>query len=264
MSTFAGMKATFPTSSKAFIVSAAGPAPVFLALFLILWSPSLALAAPREFKSTDGKSITAQVAAVEGGNVVLSMNGREFTVPISRFSQADQDFIAEWKKKDLEDHVPKMKVEVNTGKSDRSDKADSFDNRVGSFQFSVKLLNEEIHFDLQGAKAELVVIGEDAETRGRYGIMQKSAFEVSAAPGKTFEWQGKRLHYRFDDRPPAYWGSSYAGYVLRIKNANGKVIYENAVPQVLEKQVDAILKMEEGAAFDRDGESRGRLSIYEN
>lgn len=233
-------------------------------LILFLLSPLVMLAAPREFKSTDGKTITAEVAAVEGDNVVLSMNGREFTVPISRFSQADQDFIAEWKKKDLEDHVPKMKVEVNTGKSDRSDKADSFDNRVGSFQFAVKLLNEEIHFDLQGAKAELVVIGEDAETRGRYGIMQKSAFEVSAAPGKTFEWQGKRLHYRFDDRPPAYWGSSYAGYVLRIKNANGKVIYENAVPQVLEKQVEAILKMEEGAAFDRDGESRGRLSIFDN
>jgi hypothetical protein len=242
------MNATFPTPSKAFIVSAAGPGPAFLTLLLIVLSKSFALAAPREFKSTDGKS----------------MNGREFNVPIARFSQSDQEFVAEWKKKDLENHVPKMRVEVNTGKSDRSDKADSFDDRVGSFQFSVKLLNEEIHFDLQGAKAELAVIGEDAETRGRYGIMQKSAFEVSAAPGKTFEWQGKRLHYRFDDRPPAYWGSSYAGYVLRIKNANGKVIYENAVPQGLEKQVDAILKMEEGAAFDRNGESRGRLTILEN
>ena len=94
--------------------------------------------------------------------------------------------------------------------------------------------------------------------------MKKSAFDVSAAPGKTFEWQGKKLNYRFDDRPPSYWGSSYAGYVLRIKNANGKVIYENAIPQSLEKHVDAILKMEEGNAFDRNGESRGRLSVYEN
>lgn len=258
------MIAALPARSK---VSAVSPLRRCLAFFtpmLILSFPCFASAAPREFKSTDGKTITAEVAGVQGDDVVLSMNGREFTVPVARFSQADQDFIAEWKKKDLENHVPKMRVDVSTGKSDRSDKADSFDNRIGSFQFSVKLLNEEIHFDLQGAKAELVVVGEDAETRGRYGIMQKSAFEVSVAPGKTFEWQGKRLHYRFDDRPPAYWGSSYAGYVLRIKNANGKVIYENAVPQTLEKQVDAIMKMEEGAAFDRNGESRGRLSVYEN
>jgi hypothetical protein len=258
------MIATFQTRSKMPIASPVRLCPSFLRPMLILSFPFFALAAPREFKSIDGKAITAEVAAVQGENVVLSMNGREFTVPVARFSQADQDFIAEWKKKDLENHVPKMRVDVGTGKSDRSDKADSFDDRLGSFQFSVKLLNEEIHFDLQGAKAELAVIGEDAETRGRYGIMQKSAFEVSAAPGKTFDWQGKRLHYRFDDRPPAYWGSSYAGYVLRIKNANGKVIYENAVPQTMEKQVDAILKMEEGAAFDRNGESRGRITIYEN
>lgn len=63
--------------------------------------------------------------------------------------------------------------------------------------------------------------------------MQKTAFEVSAAPGKTFGWQGKKLHYRFDDRPPAYWGSSYAGYVMQIKNANGIVIYKNAIPPSL-------------------------------
>jgi len=253
---------TFSNPLKAFIGFPARAALPTLALSLILLSASPSLAAPREFKSTDGKTITAEVAAVHGDQVVLSMNGREFTVPVVRLSQSDQEFIAEWKKKDLENHVPKMRVEVNSGKSDRSDKSDSFDDRTGSFQFSVKLLNEEVNFDLQGAKAELVAIGEDAETRGRYGIMQKNAFEVSVAPGKTFEWQGKRLHYRFDDRPPAFWGASYAGYVLRIKNANGTVIHENAVPQILEKQVDAILKMEEEAAFDRNGESRGRITIY--
>jgi hypothetical protein len=226
--------------------------------------PLPALTAPREFKSNDGKTITAEVVKVDGENVVLAMDGREFTVPISRFSQPDQDFVAEWKKKEAENHIPKMRIEVYSGKSDRSDKADDFDDRRGSFQFSVKLLNEEIHYDLQGAKAELAVIGEDAETRGRYGVMQKSAFDVAAAPGKTYEWQGKALHYRFDDRPPAYWGSSYAGYVIRIKNANGLVIYENAIPQSFENHIEAILKMEVGAGFDRNAEARGQITILEN
>lgn len=70
-------------------------------------------------------------------------------------------------KKELENHIPKMHIDVYSGKSDRSDKPDSFDDRISSFQFSVKLLNEEIHFDLQGAKADLAVIGGDAQTRGR-------------------------------------------------------------------------------------------------
>lgn len=219
--------------------------------------------APREFKSTDGKTITAEIAAVQAGTVVLSMNGREFTVPLDRLSREDQDFIAEWKKKDLENHVPKLRVDIATGKSDRRDKADDFDDRTGSFQFSVKITNEEIHFDLQGGKAELAMIGEDAETRGKFGIMQKANFAVAAQPGKAFEWQGERLSYRFDDRPPAYWGSSYAGYVIRIKNATGKVIYQNAIPQTFEKHIDAILKMETRAGFDRNGQSRGSISIMQ-
>jgi hypothetical protein len=68
--------------------------------------PFVASAAPREFKSSEGNSITAELVAVQGANIVLSMNGREFTVPTARFSQPDQDFIAEWKKKDLENHIP--------------------------------------------------------------------------------------------------------------------------------------------------------------
>ncbi len=258
------MTATSPAYLNGLAVSPGRSGLILYLLIIIHLLPLLALAAPREFTSNDGKAITAEIVDVRGDNVVLSMNGGEFTVPISRFSQPDQDFVAEWKKKEAENHIPKMRIDVYSGKSDRSDKSDSFDDRTGSFQFSVKLLNEEIHFDLQGAKAELAVIGEDAETRGRYGIMQKTTFEVSAAPGKTFEWQGKKLHYRFDDRPPTYWGSSYAGYVMQIKNANGIVIYQNAIPQSLENHIEAILKMEERTAFDRYAEPRGQITIMEN
>jgi hypothetical protein len=219
--------------------------------------------APREFKSTDGKTITAEIASVQADVVILSMNGREFTVPLDRLSREDQDFIAEWKQKDLEDHVPKILVDIATGKSDRRDKADDFDDRTGSFQFNIKVTNEEIHFAIQGAKAELVVIGEDAETRGKYGIMQKAAFDVAVLPGKIQEWQGKKLNYRFDDSSPSFWGSSYAGYICRITDAKGKVIYENSIPQIFEKNIAAILKMEENAAFDRNGEAMGSISIRE-
>ncbi len=217
----------------------------------------------REFHSTDGKSITAEVVQVRGADVVLSMSGREFTVPVSRLSQADQQYLEEWKKDDLENHVPKMRVEITSGKSDRRDKSDGFDDRTGSFQLGVKITNEEIHFNLQGAKAEIVAIGEDAEDRNKYGIMQKSAFEVSVEPGKTFVWTGDEVSYRFDDSPPAYWGSSYAGYILRIKNANGKVIYQNAVPQIFEKQIDKILGLPALGAFDKSGESRGSIRVMQ-
>lgn len=218
----------------------------------------------REFKSTDGKVINADIVTVRGTDVVLSMSGKTFTVPINRFSTADQEFIAQWKAQSAEEHVPKLRVEVNSGKSDRSDRADCFDDRKGSFEFTLKIKNEELEFDLKGAKAYLTVIGEDAENKGRFGVMQKSSFEVSVTPGGTFEWRGDKVNYKYDDSPPAYWGVSYAGYVLQIKNAKGKVIFENAIPQVFEKKVDDVLKFNVSDAFDRDAKARGNVYIYNN
>lgn len=218
----------------------------------------------REFKSTDGKVINADIVNVRGTDVVLSMAGKSFTVPISRFSAADQEYIAQWKAQAAENHVPRLRVEVNSGKSDRSDKADCFDDRKGSFEFTIKVKNEEIDFDLKGAKAYLSVIGEDAENKGRFGVMQKSSFEVSVTPGGTFEWRGDKVSYKFDDSPPSYWGVSYAGYVLQIKNAKGKVIFENAIPQAFEKKVEDVLKFGVSDAFDRDAKARGKVYIYDN
>jgi hypothetical protein len=218
----------------------------------------------REFKSSDGKTLEADIVSVRGTDVVLKMEIKQYTLPVDRFSTEDQAFIAEWAKKELENHVPKMRVDVSSGKSDKSDRKDDFDDRTGSFQFTVKILNEEIHYEIKGAKAELTVIGEDAESRGKYGVMQKSTFDVNIEPGKTFEWTGTKLSYKFDDKPPAYWGSSYAGYLLRIKKTNGQVIYLNVIPKGLESSADEIMKMQVEAGFDRNGQSRGSIRIYEN
>jgi hypothetical protein len=239
------------------------PVRYFLLGLFVCFAPMMEIHS-REFKSIDGKVINADIVTVRGADVVLKIAGKEYTVPINRLSAEDQEFIAEWKTKALEEHIPKLRIEVNSGKSDRSDKADFFDDRKGSVEFSVKILNEEIDFDLKGARASLVVIGEDAENRGRFGVMQKSSFEVAVEPGKTFEWKGDKLNYKFDDSPPAYWGTSYAGYVFQIRNAKGKVIFQNALPKGFEKHVDAILKMELKAAFDRDAKARGSIYIYDN
>lgn len=98
--------ATFPVYLRGSAVSPKRFGLMLASLVLIHLFPFVASAAPREFKSSEGNSITAELVAVQGANIVLSMNGREFTVPTARFSQPDQDFIAEWKKKDLENHIP--------------------------------------------------------------------------------------------------------------------------------------------------------------
>ncbi len=215
----------------------------------------------REFTSTDGKKINAEIVTATEDEVVLKMGAREFRIPIARLSEPDRKHISEWRTTALKNKIPKLKVEIYSGKSDRRDKNDSYDDRTGSFQFKVKITNEEIHYQLSDATAKLVVIGEDCDNSKVYGVMQTNSFKVSAEPGKTFEWQGKPFHFEYDDDPPTH-GVKYYGYVLQLKNSSGKVIYENAIPKKFEDSINKILPLKYSAGFDKDIRSRDGFYIY--
>jgi len=247
------------------------PVPVVISCLLFAFAlPSGAV----ELTSTDGKSIDAEIQKVRNGQVVLKMGRKQFTLPVERFSAESRKLFDQWVEEEKKNRIPRLNVEINTGKSDRNDKSDSFDDRKGSFQFSVKITNEELEYDLTNASARLVVIGEDSEDRRRYGVMQKANFKVNAKEGDTFEWTGDALHYTFewtgdalhytfDNRPPAYWGTSYYGYVFQLKNESGKVIYEKTIPVKFEDHIEKILGFSNKQGFDAKANARGSITIYD-
>lgn len=205
----------------------------------------------------------AKLIAVRGDQVVIRRGVKTFTVPATSFSVEDQQYFTEWKKKQLKELVPDLEVNINTGKSDRSDRGDSFDDRIGSFQFSISILNDERDFDLKGAKGILHVLGENCEDRDLYCVMQTNKFKIDVAETETFEWKGDPRRFRFDNRSPALWGNEYYGYIFRIVNAAGKVIYEKVTPKKFEDGVEEILKLRSDTAFDDEYRDRGRASIYD-
>lgn len=50
----------------------------------------------RTFTDDKGRKIEAELLSVDGSEVTLNKGGRKFTLPVTRFSQADQKFIREW------------------------------------------------------------------------------------------------------------------------------------------------------------------------
>ncbi len=68
-------------------------APFFFPLLFIISLNVSTLAAERQWTNQKGQEITASFVSVEQSNVVLEMNGKKFSVPISSLSAADQDFI---------------------------------------------------------------------------------------------------------------------------------------------------------------------------
>lgn len=218
----------------------------------------------REFTSTDGKKIQAQVVSIQGNQVVLAMGSKQYTLEMARFSEADQQYFTQWKENEAKNRIPDLEVDVSSGKSNRSDKNDDFDDRVGAFQFSISIMNDERGFDLEGAKAELFVIGENCAERNKYSVMQTNRFDLSIAEGDTFRWEGNELSYRFDDSEPSRWGHDYYGYVFRIKNSSGKVIYTKTLPKKFEGDEEKIFAFAVNTGFDSDMRSLGRVGTYNN
>ena len=78
--------------------------------------------AAAELISTDGKSIQAEILAVRGNDVVIKRGTKQFTVPRNRFNDATRQVFDAWLKNELENKIPKLAVEINSGKTDRLDK----------------------------------------------------------------------------------------------------------------------------------------------
>ena len=48
----------------------------------------------RTWTNTDGRTLQAQYIESSAGKVTIKMGSREYTLPLDRFSQADQDYVA--------------------------------------------------------------------------------------------------------------------------------------------------------------------------
>ena len=63
---------------------------------VVLIATSLEPSWARTFTNTAGRKIEAEIVEVNGDNVVLKMNGKNYPVPISSLSAPDQEYIKKW------------------------------------------------------------------------------------------------------------------------------------------------------------------------
>ncbi len=56
----------------------------------------------RTWTSADGREVQGQLIAFDGTTVTLNIRGRSFPMPVAKLSEADQDFLATWRKEQVE------------------------------------------------------------------------------------------------------------------------------------------------------------------
>ena len=68
--------------------------------YLLFALITISLAEARVFESTDGKTFEGDIVKVSDNTVKVHRHSdsREFEVPIERFSDSDQKYIAQWKR----------------------------------------------------------------------------------------------------------------------------------------------------------------------
>lgn len=218
------------------------------------------LAEARKFTSTDGKEINGDLIAVSADSVVIKVGTKNFTVPANRFTLDDQKYIAEWKAKETKNRIPKLDVKVNSGVNNRRDRADSYDDRKGSFNFTIKIENRERGYDLKDATGLLIVLGEDCDDDDNYVVMQLAKMKINAAEGKIAEWAGQEKKYKFDDSYPSTWGYKYYSYIFILKNSSGTVVFKKTSQKKFESVIDEAENLKERDIVDKLLKKRGRAS----
>lgn len=82
---------------RSFLPLPGPPFRVGAAVLALAFAASSLSAVERTWTSTDGKTVTASIIALEGDEISLQSGERIFKFPLSRLSEADREFAAKWK-----------------------------------------------------------------------------------------------------------------------------------------------------------------------
>lgn len=204
---------------------------------------SLGFGEMRTWTSQSGKTIDAEYVRDTMGNVWLKTStGKMKKIPISALSKADQDYI------NLK-RPPKLEIIADDNKKGESVKGD-IDNRREFLQFEVEIRKKSKQPYPDKMMAYLFVLGWDLY-RQEYILMdsQKESFVLTSGNNNRFKFKGARVEFEYDPDPPH--GEKYVGYLVCVKNSNGKVILFKGKKK-FEKKLHILMKASLRDRFDED------------
>ncbi len=205
-------------------------------------------AAGREFTSTDGKKIEAEVLKVTSDSVVLGRGGSNFTVPLNRLSKGDRSFLKEWAENEEKNRIPKVDIKINSNKRDRREQ-NAYEDRVGEFRFEIFIENDEQNFDIKKATGTLIVLGKYLYEKDEGIVMERKEFKnVTIPDGESIKLEGSLVKFEYDKSGYQH-GQKYDGYLFVLRTAGGKIIKTASSTSRVGNASALILKLKNGDRF---------------
>ncbi|MEM8955744.1 MAG: hypothetical protein AAGD22_16440 [Verrucomicrobiota bacterium] len=174
---------------------------LFLTLLLVATLSMLpnSRADMRQFTDPNGNTMNAEIVSASGETVTMKRSdGRTFTTKVTVFSKDDQAYIKDWIEEEQSNRIPRVDIEVNTGKSNR-ELQNNIDDRRQSFEFVVKITNTERGFDIVGAKGTLLVFGKDVSDSNQLKLLNRQEFDVSIPFSRTLTFSAEPFTNVYDD-----------------------------------------------------------------
>jgi|GEM_PF-2554345 len=131
-----------------------------------------------------------------------------------------------------------VRVQVSTAKP-AVIKGGDYDDKQQRISLKVKLSNVDTRQSYENYQATLSAFGQSAVDRKVSKVLMQEKFAVTLAPLKSIEHECKEVHTRFD-KTDAKFGFSYDGWLLVVKDAEGKVVFVKSTSPSLEKLTDKV------------------------
>lgn len=234
---------------------------------------ALATADARQFTSSTGQKLEAEIVYVVGQSVTIERTDKtRVSIPINRFSAADRKFIADWQEKNkatvpehLKDKKPRMVFNVSNGKTNRDDDRRSgyVDEHMQNVCITVTMENKDAVYPVTAAKLTVMVLGTDPETK-RNAVVYRQEFEKIGLPlNEEQVAQARSFELWYDDRGAMY-GHKYKGYIVFLQDNEGKVLAEACIPSTAAKRLENARKLKVGDIYDRMYAKLGTISVKES
>lgn len=140
-----------------------------------------------------------------------------------------------------------LRVTVTRGRRVTDIKDGSIGEKIAEFVPTVTIQNGSFH-DFRGNRVCLILMGEDTTRKDNWKVMYRREFDLNIAPSKTFEWVGDSFQQGFD-RTLAKSGFDYEGYIVLIKNAEGKIVLTAQTKPMWTVDLEKSWALEEGKEY---------------
>ncbi len=142
-----------------------------------------------------------------------------------------------------------IRISVTRGRTVEDVDGGSIGEKLAAFEPVVKIQNGSFN-DFKTNRVCLVMMGEDTTRKDNWKVIYRREFDADLLASKTFEWVGEPFEQGFD-RTLAKSGYDYEGYIVLIRNAEGKIAISAQSKTLWTKDLERAWNLKEGQEYSK-------------